>query len=120
MATYQDRDGVWMLYDYDAIPYLIQLYVDVVPAARQAAIQSFGRVGFLPFDMTFQDAVRWWELIDRPVEDIQLPKYSLRPDTVQMVRHEINQWLGDKVGISTSGTEDLAERLVNMITGEEP
>jgi hypothetical protein len=65
---YEDKAGVWMLYDQDVAPYIIQIGIDVVPLAHQAARQAYGRVGFWPFDMNFQEAVAWWEAPDKQEE----------------------------------------------------
>jgi len=61
VSSYQDKPGIWVLYDYDNGPYVIQLFDDVVPAAREQAQQGFGRVAFCPFGMSIRDAIKWWE-----------------------------------------------------------
>ena len=65
MPSYENREGVWMLYDYDGRPYIMHIAIDVVPLARRAAQAGFGKVGFWPYGMEFHDAVDWWEVRDR-------------------------------------------------------
>jgi hypothetical protein len=65
MPSYENREGVWMLYDYDGRPYIMQIAIDVVPLTRRAAQDGFGKVGFWPYGMEFHDAVKWWEARDR-------------------------------------------------------
>lgn len=61
MSTFENKEGVWILYDYDVGSYIISIYPDIVPAARQAARQAYGRVGFWPFGMERDEAITWWE-----------------------------------------------------------
>ena len=65
MPSYENREGVWMLYDYDGRPYIMHIAIDVVPLTRRAAQDGFGKVGFWPYGMEFHDAVKWWEARDR-------------------------------------------------------
>jgi hypothetical protein len=51
--------GMWMIYDYDEGPYLISIH-----SKPEAAISSNDvgyKIGFLPLDMEFGEAVHWWE-----------------------------------------------------------
>lgn len=61
MSTFDNKEGIWILYDYDVGSYIISVHPDIVPAARQAARQAYGRVGFWPFGMERDEAINWWE-----------------------------------------------------------
>lgn len=61
MTSYQNKPGVWMLYDYETGPYVIRVEDSLVLLVREAAQQAYGRVGFWPFDKTLTEAVDWWE-----------------------------------------------------------
>lgn len=60
MSRFQDREGVWVTYDWDQAPYVIHLYQDVVPASRACASQGYGKVLFWPFGTDLRDAINWW------------------------------------------------------------
>lgn len=59
--TYDDRPGVWLLYDYDSGPYAQAIYASPDQAARAQARQGYGRVGFWPLGLDLREAVDWWE-----------------------------------------------------------
>lgn len=72
MTSFADKPGVWMLYDYEVGPYVMKVGLDVVPLAREAARQAYGRVGFWPFELTLREAVDLWEGRDQvthPLDD---------------------------------------------------
>ena len=62
-APYPPADwvGGWLVYDYDHGPYAISLHGNAELAARKAARQGYGKVGFWPFGMELRDAVDLWE-----------------------------------------------------------
>ena len=60
MAEFKGAKGVWMLYDYDHSPYLVSIHDDEL-AAIVANTGLGNHIGFLPFGMLFQDAVKKWE-----------------------------------------------------------
>lgn len=61
VAHYQGRFGAWLIYDYDHGPYAIALHSSAESAAREAARQGYGKVGFWPFGAELGDAVKAWE-----------------------------------------------------------
>jgi hypothetical protein len=56
-----DVPGVWLVYDYDHGPYAISIHEDAPTAARVAARQGYGKVGFWPLDSELREAVDAWE-----------------------------------------------------------
>lgn len=56
-----DAPGSWLVYDYDYGPYAISLHESAEIAARGAARQGYGRVGFWPYGMELREAVDLWE-----------------------------------------------------------
>lgn len=62
MSGILDRaPGAWVTYDWDNGPYAIALYDNAIDAARAAARQGYGRVGFWAFGVEFRDAINTWE-----------------------------------------------------------
>jgi hypothetical protein len=59
--TAEKDAGAWLVYDYDHGPYAISLHVSAEEAARSAARQGYGKVGFWPFGADMADAVKAWE-----------------------------------------------------------
>jgi hypothetical protein len=53
--------GAWMIYDYDHGPYAISLHDTAEDAARKAARQGYGKVGFWPSGVELSEAVKRWE-----------------------------------------------------------
>lgn len=60
-AEIGDHAGDWVVYDYDNGPYAIALYANAEGAARHAARQGYGRVGFWPFGTELREAIATWE-----------------------------------------------------------
>lgn len=60
-TTENDAPGAWLVYDHDMGPYAISLHDSAPSAARDAARQGYGRVGFWPFGMELREAVDLWE-----------------------------------------------------------
>lgn len=54
-------EGAWLIYSWDHGPYAIALHASAEEAAREAARQGYGSVGFWPFGMELADAVKAWE-----------------------------------------------------------
>lgn len=118
MTSYQDRQGIWMLYDYDASPYIMEIAIDVVPLARRAAQQAYGRVGFWPFDLAFSDAVKWWEAQDKPhpLEDSIVHFYYIepvfRPICLEAPRNEWVQFDHSAIGKICPDCQDRIGRTI--------
>lgn len=73
MSSYKNQQGVWMIYGEDNHgPHVIHIFADVVPAAREQARQGRGKVGFWPFCMTLDAAIKQWEA----PEQIEIHKVS--------------------------------------------
>lgn len=53
--------GAWMVYDYDYGPYVISLHASAEEAARAAAKQGYGRVGYWAYGTQLRQAVEEWE-----------------------------------------------------------
>ena len=71
MAEHTDekaQPGVWLIYDYDRGPYAQSIHASAAEAAREAAQQGYGRVGFWPLGMELGDAVKVWENPSSPPE----------------------------------------------------
>ena len=65
MSSYKNQQGVWMIYGEDNHgPHVIHIFADVVLAAREQARQGMGKVGFWPFCMTLDAAIKQWESRD--------------------------------------------------------
>lgn len=53
--------GAWLIYDWDHGPYAISLHGTSEDAARDAARQGYGKVGWWPFGSDLRDAIKAWE-----------------------------------------------------------
>lgn len=53
--------GAWLVYDYDYGPFAIALFESAEAAAKAAASQGYGRVGFWPYGLELAEAVKTWE-----------------------------------------------------------
>lgn len=73
-----DHTGDWVVYDYDNGPYAMALYTNAEAAARHAARQGYGRVGFWPFGTELRDAIATWE--GRPLRPPSRPAPPVMPD----------------------------------------
>lgn len=69
MPQHDGAFGAWLVYDYDHGPYAISLHDSAEGAARKAARQGYGRVGFWPFGLELREAVDQWESHEPVTQD---------------------------------------------------
>ena len=60
-TTHNGRVGVWLIYEYDHGPYAVSIHPSAEEAARRAAQNGYGKVGFWPFGTEFAEAVNKWD-----------------------------------------------------------
>lgn len=53
--------GLWVVYDHDRGPFLMSTHRTAPEAAKKAAVQGYGKVGFVPFGADFAEAIKEWE-----------------------------------------------------------
>lgn len=87
MTDGSDAPGAWLVYDYSHGPYAISLHESAPVAARKAARQGYGKVGYWPFDLELSDAVDAWEgRVNPPAETQADYLRDGSPEAVAVVR----------------------------------
>lgn len=57
----EGEEGVWVYYGHDNGWYVHSIHATEIEALRALNDNGYDRVGFVPFGMEFNDAIRKWE-----------------------------------------------------------
>lgn len=119
MPSFEDRAGIWMIYDYDATAYALAVYNDPVSAARAASQLGYGHVGFWPFGVPLLEAIAWWKEEKPKSEDAGLVGPDLtedRPPNWLRLQRVIQGALRNDYGMASYEAHHLSNILADAVT----
>lgn len=102
--------GVWMLYYDDYGPRLESIHTSIEPPVREVSGRGYGKVGWLPYGVELQEAVRAWEAGE--YEEDPEPKIEWRdpaPQTNEEVADAMEQ-MAKAFGVELTDWQSRAVR----------